>query len=216
MAFRGWPDEAMVFYEGLVADNSKAYWQDHRQTYETHVLAPMNELLAELADEFGDSKLFRPYRDVRFSPDKTPYKTNIGATIGGSGYIQLSADGLAVGCGTYVFATDQLDRYRRAVADDSSGTELANIVEDAARAGIGVTCYQSLKSAPRGYPRDHPRADLLRRKGLVTWRMWPAGAWLGRRTAKDRVIAVLRDSAPLVGWLRGHVGASTEAPRGRR
>src|SRR5580693_6912954 len=94
MTFQGWPEEALDFYEGLEADNSKTYWLGHKQTYESCVLAPMTELLAELAPDYGEGKIFRPYRDVRFSADKSPYKTAIGAVIG-PGYVQLSARGRA-------------------------------------------------------------------------------------------------------------------------
>src|SRR3981081_383623 len=90
MAFRGWPVEAIEFYEGLEADNSKAYWQDHKSVYEQCVQRPMKELLAELAPEFGEGKIFRPYRDVRFSADKSPYKTAIAATLGTAGDIPLA------------------------------------------------------------------------------------------------------------------------------
>ncbi len=67
--FRGWPAEALEFYEGLEADNSKAYWTAHKDVYETVVLSPMKAILAELAPEFefGDGKVFRPNRDVRFN-----------------------------------------------------------------------------------------------------------------------------------------------------
>ena len=92
MTFDGWPEEALEFYEGLTADNSKAYWTAHKAVYEDAVLRPMTELVEELAAEFGEAKIFRPYRDVRFSADKSPYKTHIGAVIG-TGYVQLSADG---------------------------------------------------------------------------------------------------------------------------
>ena len=116
MTFRGWPEEALDFYDGLEADNSRTYWLAHKQTYEKCVLEPMTELLAELEPEHGESKIFRPYRDVRFSKDKSPYKTAIGAVIG-DGYIQLSARGLAVGNGMYSMAPDQLGgrrgRHRR-------------------------------------------------------------------------------------------------------
>src|SRR6266487_18918 len=118
MAFRGWPSTAIEFYEGLQADNSKTYWLAHKAVYDGQVYAPMAELLAELAAEFGEGKIFRPYRDVRFSPDKTPYKTAIGATLASGGYVQLSASGLAAGSGMWMLSADQLDRYRRAVADD--------------------------------------------------------------------------------------------------
>ena len=98
MAFRGWPVEALEFFEGLEADNSKAYWQAEQGPYESSVRGPMEELLAELAPECGEGRIFRPYRDVRFSADKTPYKTNIAATIGAR-YVRLSADALSAGCG---------------------------------------------------------------------------------------------------------------------
>jgi len=91
-AFKGWPAEAFDFYEGLEADNSKTYWTEHKATYDEKVLAPMVDLLAELEDEFGPTKVFRPYRDVRFSADKSPYKTNLGAVLG-SGY---DAEGVEV------------------------------------------------------------------------------------------------------------------------
>ena len=98
MKFKGWPPSASVFFEGLEADNSKAYWLDHKEVYERDVKAPMEALLAELRDEFGESRLFRPYRDTRFSADKSPYKTTIAARIG-DGYVQFSADGLLAGAG---------------------------------------------------------------------------------------------------------------------
>lgn len=72
MMFTGFPEQALVFYEGLRADNTKAYWQDHRATYDACVKAPMEALLAALEPEFGPAKFFRPYRDVRFSKDNPP------------------------------------------------------------------------------------------------------------------------------------------------
>ncbi len=120
MAFQGWRAEALEFFEGLEADNSKAYWQQNKSVYEELVRAPMEELLAELEPDWGEGRIFRPYRDIRFSRDKSPYKTHIGAVVG-EGYVQLSAEGLGVGCGMWEMAPDQLERYRSAVADDRSG-----------------------------------------------------------------------------------------------
>jgi hypothetical protein len=79
MSFQGWPEEALEFYEGLEADNSRTYWLAHKDVYDGSVLLPMTELMAELEPAHGESKIFRPYRDVRFSKDKSPYKTAIGA-----------------------------------------------------------------------------------------------------------------------------------------
>ena len=215
MAFRGWKVEALEFFEGLEADNSKSFWQAHKGVYEDVVRAPMEELLAELEPEYGDGRIFRPYRDIRFSKDKSPYKTAIGATIG-DGYIHLDARGLAAGSGMWEMAPDQLERYRAAVADDRSGRTLEGVVLRARAKGLQISGHGELKTAPKGYPKDHPRIELLRYKGLNTWREWPAGAWLGTKKAKDRIVEFFGDSRPLVGWLHEHVGSSTMPERGRR
>jgi uncharacterized protein (TIGR02453 family) len=215
VAFRGWPSEALEFYEGLEADNSKAYWLAHKDVYDRQVYAPMADLLEELRPEFGEGKVFRPYRDVRFSADKSPYKAAVAASLSGGGYIQLSASGLAAGSGMYMMAPDQLDRYRRAVADDATGGRLQRLKADIEREGIEVSGHESLKTAPRGYPKDHPRVDLLRSKGLVAWRQWPVAAWLGTAAARKRVEEFLRAARPLNDWLTAHVGESTAPARGR-
>jgi uncharacterized protein (TIGR02453 family) len=215
MAFRGWPVEALEFYEGLEADNSKTYWQANKAVYEQHVLAPMEALLAELETEFGRGKIFRPYRDVRFSKDKSPYKTAIGATLSGGGYVHLSAEGLGTGSGMYHMAPDQVTRFRDRVAADSTGVPIGELVEAARARGIDVTAHDVLKTVPKGFPKDHPRADLLRLKGLVTWRQWPAGAWLGTAKAKTRIVEFLREVQPINDWLDANVGPS-DAPPDRR
>jgi uncharacterized protein (TIGR02453 family) len=201
VAFRGWPAEALEFYEGLLADNTKSYWTEHKATYEQCVRQPMSELLAELEPRFGAGKIFRPYRDVRFSRDKTPYKTHIGAVLEAGGYVQLSADGLAAGSGHYEMDSASLARFRDAVAADASGKELERIVAAVRRAGIDVSAHEQLKTVPRGYDRDHPRAELLRYKGLIAWKQWPVAAWLGTRKAMDRVVGFFDTARPLVDWL---------------
>ena len=168
----------------------------------------MEELLAELEPQRGEGRIFRPYRDVRFSRDKSPYKTNIGAVIG-DGYMQLDKNGLAAGCGMWEMATDQLERYRSAVDDDRSGGQLAGLVSGAEAAGLQVMSHDALKTAPRGYPKDHPRIELLRYKGIATWREWPAGPWLGSKRAKDRVSEFFERSEPIGEWLNANVGPST-------
>ena len=214
MTFRGWPAEALEFFEALEADNSKSFWQRNRDAYESLVRAPLEELLEELAPEFGDGRIFRPYRDIRFSADKSPYKTNIAAVIG-DGYVQLTADGLGAGSGMWEMAPDQLERYREAVSEDGPGGTLVDLVAKARASGVDVTGHEVLKTAPRGYAKDHPRIELLRCKGLITWREWPAAAWLGTRGAKDRLVEFFRLSEPLNEWLRTNVGPSTLPERRR-
>ncbi len=210
MPFKGWPEAALAFYEGLEADNSKAYWLDHKEVYERDVKAPMDALLAEIASEFGETKLFRPYRDTRFSRDKSPYKTAIAATIG-AGYVQLSADGLFAGGGMYHMMPDQLVRFRKAVDADRSGNDLEKVVATVTKSGLDVHAHEELKTAPKGYPKDHPRIELLRMKGVVASRSWEPAAWLSTAAAKKRVVETLRAAEPLLTWLETHVGPTTEA-----
>ena len=205
MTFRGWPSEALDFYEGLEADNSRTYWLRHKETFDEKVHRPMAELTAELEPEFGAGKIFRPYRDVRFSADKSPYKTAIGATLG-SGYVQLSSAGLAAGVGMYMMGPQSLRRYRDAVVHERAGAELERVIAAARAKRVDVVGHGSLKTAPRGYPKDHPRVELLRHKGLTTWKQWPVAAWLGTRGARTRLETFLRDSRPLSDWLAEHVG----------
>ena len=208
MTFRGWPVEAVEFYDGLEADNSKVYWQRHKVTYDQCVRGPMEELLAELAGEFGPGKIFRPYRDVRFSADKTPYKTNCAATLGtgvAPRYVSFSADGLSVGGGLYMPDPAALARYRDAVQKEKSGTALEEIVATLHKAGYEVMAHDVLKTAPRGVGKDHPRIELLRHKGIAVMKNWPVGAWLGTAKAKDRIVGALRDATPLHDWLLHYV-----------
>lgn len=204
MSFCGWPDEAIEFYEGLEADNSKVYWQEHKPVYDRYVKAPMEALLAELADEFGEGKIFRPYRDVRFSADKTPYKTNCAARIG-FGYVSFSLEGLSVGSGLYMPDAAQLQRFRAAVAADVTGEELTRIVATLHKGGYQTMAREVLKTAPKGFPKDHPRVDLLRYKGIAMMRTWPLGAWLATAKAKDHVVKTLRAAGPLNEWLAANV-----------
>jgi uncharacterized protein (TIGR02453 family) len=210
MAFRGWPIEALDFFEGLEADNSKTYWLANKAVYDEKVYGPMAALVAELEPEFGTGKIFRPYRDVRFSADKSPYKTNIGAVLADGGYIQIDAKGLGAGSGMYVMARDQLARYRQAVDGDASGRALEAIIAKLARAKITATGHDRLVRVPRGYPADHPRAELLKHKGIVAWRQWPVEPWLGTPAAKRKLIEFLRAARPLDAWLEDQVGPSTE------
>jgi uncharacterized protein (TIGR02453 family) len=205
MAFSGWPEEALDFYDGLAADNTKTYWTANKAVYTDKILAPMTELTEELAAEFGEPKIFRPYRDIRFSQDKTPYKTHIGAVVGASCYVQLSAEGLGAGAGMWEMNPEQVARYREAVAGDLFGPEIERIAAGLEQAGLTVHGHAVLKSAPRGYPADHPRIALLRYKGLTAWQEWPAGAWLESAQVKERIVAFFRTTMPLRTWLSDHV-----------
>lgn len=207
--FAGFGEFAVEFYDGLEADNSKAYWTDRRAVYEADVKAPMQALLADLEAEFGAGKIFRPYRDVRFSTDKTPYKTHCGATAGPF-YVQVGAGGLMAAGGYYRMAPDQVARFRAAVDDERRGADLE---ERLASVGAGVAVRGDvLRTRPRGVDPGHPRIDLLRHRSLYGACTWPPDDALHDTGALDRVVAAWRALTPLVEWLADHVGPS-EQPR---
>lgn len=216
--FRGWPPAAIEFYRQLEADNTRPFWLANKATYDTDVRAPFDALSDLVADEFSPLKVFRPNRDTRFSKDKTPYKTScyaVGEGEGGEGYyVGISTQGLAVGAGFWMMASDQLERYRAAVDDEVTGGRLAAIVAELGRQELSIEGH-ALKTAPRGFPRDHPRIELLRRKSIAAMRSWPPARWLGTPAAAERITEVWRTAEPLNTWLATHVGPSTEPPRSR-
>ena len=217
MSFSGFPEEALVFYEGLAADCTKAYWSDHKPAYERAVREPLEALLAELAPEFGAGRIFRPYRDVRFSKDKSPYKTHAAAVVEGDGalYVQLGADGLYVGGGYWHTQSDQVQRLRAAVDDELSGQQLQAVL--AALAGWEVL-GERLQRVPKPYSPDHPRADLLRHKSLAAGLRIEPAEWLHEPECAERVAEAWRQVLPLNAWLAQHVGPTRvpERPRGGR
>ncbi len=209
MTFTGFPLEALDFYEGLEADNTKTYWTQHKATYESCVRAPMAALCEQLSDEFGEPYLFRPYRDLRYARNRNPYKEHQGATVG-DGYVHISAAGLFAAVGYYQMEPDQLARYRSAVDDEAAGGSLERLVTKLRAAGYTVD-GDRLKTRPRGYDADHPRIELLRHRTLVAWLDFGAPDWIHTSEAASRVAAVWRETMPLHDWLDDHVGPSREA-----
>jgi uncharacterized protein (TIGR02453 family) len=218
VTFEGFPDEGLLFYEGLEADNSKTYWNRHKADFDAHVRKPMLALLEELAPDFGTAKVFRPYRDVRFSNDKTPYKTHHGAVVSpegrgaGAWYVQISADGLMVSGGSWRMESDQIDRYRRAVADDVQGPRLQQVVERLAAAGFSIDGERRTR-VPSRHSADAPRVELLKHKSLHASRHWEPADWLHERRALDEVRAAWHELHALNVWLADNVGATTKEPR---
>lgn len=208
MSFAGFPPEALTFYAGLEQDNTREYWQAHKDVYEDAVHEPMELLLDELRPEFGEYKIFRPYRNLRFSKDKTPYKTGQGAIVAKDGahqghrYIEINARGLRLGAGRFHPEREELERTRRAIVEQP-GAELERIRTELEQAGYTYMVAE-LKTAPRGYPKDHPRIDLLRRKRHMASTSFEPGAWLHSHTAKDRLAQAWRQMDPLLAWLQRH------------
>ncbi len=202
MSFDGWKGDFVGFFRGLELDNSKRYFEAHRGQYEAEVRGPMEALAAELAPVLGPTKIFRINRDVRFSADKSPYKTNVAAVVGRL-YVHLDARQLYVATGAHMPGSAWLARYREAVAGPA-GEELAAAIEDMRAANLSVG-GNSLKTVPRGYPADHPRIELLRWREVGTSRQFPLEPWIATPSVKDRVLQTWETMRPLADWLSANV-----------
>jgi uncharacterized protein (TIGR02453 family) len=208
--FTGFADRDARFFKALAKHQDREWFAAHRDEYEEGWLAPMKALLAAVREklasryaheELAAPKVFRIHRDVRFSKDKSPYKTHVGGYLGveGSGagpsgaaalYVHVGADEVFVGAGQYMMDGEQLKRFRAAVDDAKRGPELTKILATLGRAAFSVESYEQTQRVPRGFDPEHPRADLLRRKGLFVG--FPA---------LDRALLT---SPKLVDWIATH------------
>ncbi len=204
MSFTGFPVAALDFYDDLEMDNSKSFWEAHRDVYKDAVEAPMRALVAALEPEFGTAKVFRPYRDVRFAKDKTPYKTHQGAFVSAGPatgwYVEISARGTRVGAGFYEAGGPHLAAIREAMASEKTGHALDRLLKKLEKGGFEIGGDQ-LKTSPRGYDADHPRIHLLRHKQLFVGRSYGFEADAVGAGLVDRVREDWRALKPLVDWL---------------
>ena len=219
--FEGFADRDGRFFRALARNQRREWFEMHRREYEEGWLLPMRALLAEVRERIdalfphhplAAPKVFRIYRDVRFSKDKSPYKTHIGGyvAIDGAGqgpsapaalYVHLGATEVFVAAGQYMMDAVQLARFREAVLDDRRGGELVAILGRLTRAGFSVGSHEVLQRVPRGLDPGHPRVDLLKRKGLIVTFPDPSRRLLVARTLVDWLVTHTKRAVPLVEWL---------------
>ncbi|MBS1870204.1 MAG: DUF2461 domain-containing protein [Actinobacteria bacterium] len=216
--FRGFPPGALEFLRELEDNNEREWFKANRARYDELLVAPAKALGEELeAAGFGRAHAFRPWNDTRFHAGP-PIKEHLGLAVGYEGaggfYVELSLDGLFVAAGLHNPAPDQVERLRRLVADGRSAAVLTRAIASAEAAGLSLN-QPDLRRAPRGYPADHPRVDLLRRRALTVSQRHRLAGWIHRPAAGARIRAQLDAAAPLVRWLRERVGP-TDRPRQRR
>ncbi len=185
--FEGFPAGGMEFFIELAQRQERAWFQANRDRYEQLWQRPMEALLGGLRERLtpvypglGSVRphVLRIHRDVRFSADKSPYKTHIAgdvplrARVGQDWsvpgiYVHFGLGGHIAAVGSWMLDKGQLDRYRAAVADDARGAELQGMVDGLSADGFGLASHDVLKRVPAPFPQDHRRADLLKRKGLA-------------------------------------------------
>jgi uncharacterized protein (TIGR02453 family) len=207
VTFTGFPAAGLDFYDDLEVDNTKSYWEKHKAVYAEAVKAPMVALTDALEPDFGKAKIFRPYRDVRFAKDKTPYKTHQGAfvRVGESTgwYVELSPRGVRTGGGFYEASGPRLAAFRAAIDHDRFGPELEKILKGLRRKGFDIG-GDTLKTSPRGYAADHPRIELLRHKSLVAGHSLGFEPVIHTPELLDLVRTDWQAMRPLVEWCARH------------
>jgi uncharacterized protein (TIGR02453 family) len=218
--FAGMPDEGLAFLEDLEEHNTRDFFEANKAVFKDQVQAPFAALveaaaarMRRTAPTLGEPKVFRIYRDLRFSKDKTPYKTSMSASLpsrprqegDGPGvptgfYVNVGPAGLYVASGLYHPARPELERVRAAIADPATGPELEAILAKAA--GKGLAPYlDPLQRAPRQWPADHPRAHLLKARSLVLNRQHERAPWLQTAGLLDHLLADWKAMIPFNRWL---------------
>jgi uncharacterized protein (TIGR02453 family) len=202
-----WPPEAIDFLRELEENNDRDWFKANRERFDRHLREPARELAGKLA-HLGEPHLFRPYNDTRFHA-RPPIKEQVGVAIGygsaGGFYFEISLDGLFVGAGLHHPSSDQLARFRARVDDARRARGFQSAVAKAEEGGLELA-EPELKRAPKGYPVDHPRIDLLRLKELTVGRRHDLGKWVHTAKCDERVRTQLEAARPLVAWLAEHVG----------
>lgn len=204
---------------------NRDWFQANKERYERLWVAPMTALLDDVVRRIapayrplalGAPKVMRIYRDVRFSGDKTPYKTHIGAVItvagkkvgeGGNAamYVHLGLDEEFVGVGCYRFDAAKLAAWRKAVAG-KAGAALAPVIAKLRKAGYVVGGHDDYKKVPSGFAPDHPRADLLKLRGLTGGCPEIPAGLLHKPGFAGWLVKHGKAMAPLVVWLHRNVG----------
>ena len=194
---------AAGFYRGLAADNSRDYFEAHRDVYQRAIRVPLEDLVDIAQERYGPGKVFRPNRDVRFSKDKSPYKLGGAMSAGrvGGVYAQISADGVWAGGGLYEPSRDQLARAREAISASRgrAADGLRAAIVTAAAAGLEFV-GSPLRTAPRGVDRDHPQIELLRMQRYAAMKKMPLKA------TQDDVVAAWAGVEPLLAWIERYAG----------
>lgn len=220
--FDGFPTDLMLFLDDLAVNNNRTWFEDNRDRYETSVIAPARAFVEALGDALEgvapdveadpriDRSIFRMHRDTRFSKDKSPYKTHLAMFLWeGSArkmacsgfYVHIEPTKLVIGAGVYRFESDGMKQYRAAVDDEVRGAELQAIADRLAVSEVHLH-GSHYKRVPRGFEKDHPRADLLRHNGLfaIAYEDVPPEA-LHTAECVDWMTERLVPVAPLHRWL---------------
>jgi uncharacterized protein (TIGR02453 family) len=221
VAFDGFLDQEGAFFRKLAKNQNRDWFNANKETFELGWNAPMKAFLQEVFEAVDDAfpyldleapKVFRIYRDVRFSKDKSPYKTNIGGTISikRTGkmtevpialYFHVGSNECFAASGHYMMDGPMLKKFRQAVVDEAKGKELDSIARSLKKKGFELSSFEMMKRVPTGFDPEHARAEHLRRKGLTTTFPAVPTQLLTSRKLIAHIAKQVKTAAPLVEWL---------------
>lgn len=209
--------DAFAFYAELEQNQTKEWWLANKQRYDTRVKAPVERLVDALGGEFGPLKIFRPYKDVRFSADKRPYKDHLGLVTADDSaatyYLQLSQHGLMLAGGLYQPAREQLARFREIIDDNRLVGDLEATLDEVGDSGFAIMTTDALATAPRGFSIDHPKIELLRLKRLAISATFEPAEWMHSAELVDRVRAGWHTVRVWNDWIVENLPTAVEASR---
>ena len=210
--FEGFGPDLVPFYLDLAAHNERDWWHANKERWAEHVGRPMQALAGELEKRYGRVKVFRPYRDVRFSNDKRPIQEHVSLAAAPDGpalYLQISADDVFMAGGYWRPERAHLEAFRRLCDTPARATEIHGLLEELDGSGFEMA-EPTLVKAPKGYRSDHPEIDLLRRTSLTVGTHAEPGRWLSSRAALDHITAAWDTIGRWNRWLVDHLPPPSE------
>jgi uncharacterized protein (TIGR02453 family) len=208
MVFEGFPQVNPWFFEDLAANNNREWWKANAERYEREIAKPAADLVEALEPEFGPIRRFRPHRDVRFSADKSPYKEQVSFVAeheGGSLYVQLGVDDVLIAGGRWQPSTSELTRFRQLVDDPRAVEDIEEQLAERLRDGLAPDDDAVLKTAPRGFSRDHPKIALLRRTRLAVLAHRELGPWIQTGELLEVITPLWRSVDKWNNWLHVNI-----------
>lgn len=225
-SFHGFTKETFKFFKDLEENNTREWFEENRVIFEKNVMEPAQEFVMEMGERLKslspkivaipktDKSIFRIYRDVRFSKDKTPYKTHLGIffwegprkKLGNPGYyLQLDKSSILIAGGLHSLPSELLKSYRDAVSDPKKGAEIAKILKKLTKNASYKLGGNHYKRVPRGYDHENPNVDLLLHKGLYVYYEGPIPKEVYSPDFLDYSFGIFKDMSSLHNWLRDNI-----------
>jgi uncharacterized protein (TIGR02453 family) len=207
--FAGFGKDLIKYYLQLEENNNREWFHSHRAMYDENVAFPLKKLAKDLSVDYAPVKIFRPYRNVRFWPDLPPLNEHASLTANAEAnsayYLRIDADGMLLGAGNWQPSKTQLASFRSIASTQAGARVIRSLLEKLQTQAFELSTDNALKSAPRGYAKDHPNIDLLRLKSLSLSAHFAPEPWLYSSECLNKVLLGWQTLAPWIQWLRSNL-----------